>query len=312
MLRVPTSPASPFLARAVADARAASDRRAVALPIAELRARAADQPPARGFRAALAGEAMALVAEVKRSSPSRGKLRPDLDAAVLAAAYQRGGAAAVSVLTEPVHFDGSPSDLLAARAAVEVPLLRKDFVTVPYQVWEARAWGADAVLLIVAALVPALLDDLLAEAATAGLDALVEVHTEAEAAVAAAAGAALVGVNARDLASLRVDTGRLAQVAHALPAAATVVAESGISTRADVVAAAAAGADAVLVGESLVRSDDPAAMVAGLLGRPAIEQPDAEARRPTENHEAATREGVGRWPGAARRLAEERRRSASD
>jgi indole-3-glycerol phosphate synthase len=275
MLRVPTSPASPFLARAVADARAASDRRAAALPIAELRARAADQPPARGFRAALAGEGMALVAEVKRSSPSKGELRPDLDAAALAAAYQRGGAAAVSVLTEPVHFAGSPSDLLAARAAVEVPLLRKDFVTVPYQVWEARAWGADAVLLIVAALVPALLDDLLAEAAAAGLDALVEVHTEAEAAVAAAAGAGLVGVNARDLASLRVEEGRLAQVAHALPAAATVVAESGISTRADVVAAAAAGADAVLVGESLVRSDDPAAMVASLLGRPAIDRAGA-------------------------------------
>jgi indole-3-glycerol phosphate synthase len=283
MLRVPTSPASPFLARAVADARAASDHRAAALPIAELRARAADQRPARGFRTALAGEGMALVAEVKRCSPSKGELRPNLDAAGLAGAYQRGGAAAVSVLTEPVHFAGSPSDLLAARAAVEVPLLRKDFVTVPYQVWEARAWGADAVLLIVAALVPALLDDLLAEAAAAGLDALVEVHTEAEAAVAAAAGAGLVGVNARDLASLRVEEGRLAQVAHALPAGATVVAESGISTRADVVAAAAAGADAVLVGESLVRSDDPAAMVASLLGRPATEPADA------------------RWPGAARR-----------
>jgi indole-3-glycerol phosphate synthase len=286
MLRVPTSPASPFLARAVADARAASDRRAATLPTAELRARAADQPPARGFRAALASTGMALVAEIKRCSPSKGELRPDLDAAGLAAAYQRGGAAAVSVLTEPVHFAGSPADLLAARAAVEVPLLRKDFVTVPYQVWEARAWGADAVLLIVAALVPALLDDLLAEAAAAGLDALVEVHTEAEAAVAAAAGAGLVGVNARDLASLRVEEGRLAQVAHALPAGATVVAESGISTRADVVAAAAAGADAVLVGESLVRSDDPAAMVAGLLGRPAVHPADA----------------VGRWPGAARRL----------
>lgn len=268
MLRVPTSPASQFLARAVSDARAASDRRAAGVPLAELRARVGDQPPARGFQAALAGQGMAVIAEVKRCSPSRGELRPDLDAAVLAAAYQRGGAAAVSVLTEPVHFAGSPEDLLAVRAAVALPLLRKDFVTVPYQVWEARAWGADAVLLIVAALSPARLDDLLAEAAVAGLDALVEVHTEAEAAVAAAAGAGLVGVNARDLATLRVDTGRLAQVAHALPAGATVVAESGIASRADVVAAAAAGADAVLVGESLVRSDDPAAMLADLLGRP--------------------------------------------
>jgi indole-3-glycerol phosphate synthase len=283
MLRVPTSPASPFLARAVADARAASERRAAALPMAELRARAGDQPPARGFRTALAGKGMALIAEVKRCSPSKGELRPDLDAAALAGAYQRGGAAAVSVLTEPVHFAGSPSDLLAVRSAVELPLLRKDFVTVPYQVWEARAWGADAVLLIVAALAPALLDDLLAAAAAAGLDALVEVHTEEEAAVAAAAGAGLVGVNARDLASLRIDTGRLAQVAHVLPAGATVVAESGISTRADVVAAAAAGADAVLVGESLVRSDNPAAMVADLLGQPATDRAGAPlAHRPFE------------------------------
>jgi indole-3-glycerol phosphate synthase len=276
MLRVPTSPASQFLAHAVADARAASDRRAAAVPLDELRARAGDQPPARGFRAALSGDGMALIAEIKRRSPSKGELRADLDAAALAAAYQRGGAAAVSVLTEPVHFGGSLQDLLAARAAVALPLLRKDFVTVPYQVWEARAWGADAVLLIVAALSPALLDDLLAEAAAAGLDALVEVHAEAEAAVAAAAGAGLVGVNARDLATLRVDTGRLARVAHALPAGATVVAESGISSRADVVAAAAAGADAVLVGESLVRSDDPAAMVADLLG---LAQPRLNSER---------------------------------
>jgi indole-3-glycerol phosphate synthase len=267
MLRVPTSPASQFLARAVAEARAASDRRAAAVPLDELRTRAGDQPPARGFRAALAGEGVALIAEIKRRSPSKGQLRVDLDVAALAAAYQRGGAAAVSVLTEPVHFAGSPEDLLAARAAVALPLLRKDFVTVPYQVWEARAWGADAVLLIVAALSPAQLADLLAEATAAGLDALVEVHTEAEAAVAATAGAGLVGVNARDLATLRVDTGRLGQVAHALPAGATVVAESGITSRADVVAAAAAGADAVLVGESLVRSDDPATKVADLLGR---------------------------------------------
>jgi tryptophan synthase beta chain len=208
-----------------------------------------------------------VVAEVKRRSPSRGPIRADLDPAALAAAYERGGAAAVSVLTEPDHFGGSPEDLAAVRAASALPLLRKDFVTTPYQVWEARAWGADAVLLIVAALGRDGLAALLAEAAGAGLDALVEVHTRAEAAAAAAAGATLVGVNARDLASLQVDAGRLAAVRDALPAGAVVVAESGIRSRRDVAAAAAAGADAVLVGETLVRADDPAAAVGDLLGR---------------------------------------------
>jgi indole-3-glycerol phosphate synthase len=216
-----------------------------------------------------------VIAEVKRRSPAKGALREDLDPAALAAAYARGGAAAVSVLTEPLHFAGSPEDLRAARAAVALPVLRKDFVTVPYQVWEARAWEADAVLLIVAALSPALLDDLLAEAAAAGLEALVEVHSEEEASAAAGAGAGLVGVNARDLATLQVDQGRLARVAHALPPGATVVAESGIGSRADVQAAAAAGAHAVLVGESLVRSDDPATTLAALLGRPLTERSGA-------------------------------------
>ena len=300
MLRVPTSPASPFLARAVADARAASKRRAAELPLAELRARAAALPPGRPFRAALSGAGSAVVAEIKRRSPARGELRADLDPTRLATAYRRGGAAALSVLTEPVHFDGSPEDLRAARAAVDLPVLRKDFVTVPYQVWEARAWEADAVLLIVAALSQALLADLLAEAAAAGLEALVEVHSEEEAAVAAAAGAGLVGVNARDLATLRVDQGRLAQVAHALPRGATVVAESGIGGRADVLAAEAAGAHAVLVGESLVRSDDPAATLAGLLGRPTVREV-ARSRAPAglrSDEGAAGDEGATREAGA--------------
>ncbi|HEV2895310.1 MAG TPA: indole-3-glycerol phosphate synthase TrpC, partial [Actinomycetota bacterium] len=174
-------------------------------------------------------------------------------------------------LTEPRHFAGSPDDLLAVRSAVDLPVLRKDFVTTPYQVWEARAWGADAVLLIVAALgwagQPAL-RDLLDETAQAGLDALVEVHTVAEAEVAAAAGASLVGVNARDLATLEVDPGRFAEVRQALPAGTVLVAESGIRDRADVEAAAGAGADAVLVGETLVRAHDPAAAVRDLLAVP--------------------------------------------
>jgi indole-3-glycerol phosphate synthase len=265
-----------FLARASADARLAAERRAERLPLRTVQQAAAAAAAPRGFRAAVARRdaeqrgpvrEVALIAEVKRRSPSKGELRPDLDPAGLARAYQRGGASAVSVLTEPLHFAGSPEDLRAVRAAVGLPVLRKDFVTIPYQVWEARAWGADAVLLIVAALDGGQLADLLDEAAAAGLDALVEVHTREEAAVAAKAGAALVGVNARDLATLTVDLGRFAAVRDALPAAATLVAESGIRTRADVEAAASAGADAVLVGETLVLAADPAVTTATLLGR---------------------------------------------
>jgi indole-3-glycerol phosphate synthase len=259
-----------FLARAVADARLAAGRRAERLPLAAVQAVAAGAPPPRGLRRAVrrGPDGPRLVAEVKRRSPSRGDIRVDLDPAALAAAYAAGGAAAVSVLTEPRHFAGSPEDLLAVRAAVDLPVLRKDFVTTPYQVWEARAWGADAVLLIVAALDAAALRALLAEATAAGLDALVEVHTVAEAAAAAEAGATLVGVNARDLATLEVDPGRFAAVRDALPGGAVLVAESGIRGRADVEAAAAAGADAVLVGETLVRAADPAGAVRELLDRP--------------------------------------------
>ena len=185
-----------FLARAVADARSDAERRAGTLPLDALRAAASELPAARGLRAAVrrGPDGPRVIAEVKRRSPSKGDIRIDLDPAALAAAYAAGGASAVSVLTEPHHFSGSPDDLLAVRAAVDLPVLRKDFVTTGYQVWEARVWGADAVLLIVAALDPPALRALLDEAAKAGLDALVEVHDVAEAAVAVDAGATLVGV----------------------------------------------------------------------------------------------------------------------
>jgi indole-3-glycerol phosphate synthase len=258
-----------FLARAVADARSDAERRAARLPLDALRAVAADLPPARGLRQAVrrGPDGPRVIAEVKRRSPSKGDIRIDLDPSALAAAYADGGAAAVSVLTEPRHFAGSPDDLLAVRAAVDLPVLRKDFVTTTYQVWEARAWGADAVLLIVAALAPPALRALLDEAAAAGLDTLVEVHTVAEATAAAGAGATLVGVNARDLATLEVDPGRFAAVRQALPGGTVLVAESGIRDRAGVQAAADAGADAVLVGETLVRADDPTTLLRHLLGR---------------------------------------------
>jgi indole-3-glycerol phosphate synthase len=259
-----------FLARAVADARSDAERRARRLPLDAVRAAAAGRPRGRGLRDAVrrGPDGPRLIAEVKRRSPSRGDIRVDLDPAALAAAYAAGGASAVSVLTEPRHFAGSPDDLRAVRAAVELPLLRKDFVTTPYQVWEARAWGADAVLLIVAALDPPSLRALLAETAEAGLDALVEVHTVAEADVAAAAGATLVGVNARDLATLEVDPGRFAAVRRAVADGTVLIAESGIHDPAGVRAAADAGADAVLVGEALVRAPDPAAAVRTLLAVP--------------------------------------------
>jgi indole-3-glycerol phosphate synthase len=259
-----------FLARAVADARSDAERRAERLPLDDVRAAAAALPPARELAAAVrrGPGGPRVIAEVKRRSPSKGDIRIDLDPAALAGAYAEGGAAAVSVLTESRHFAGSPDDLLAVRAAVELPVLRKDFVTCAYQVWESRAWGADGVLLIVAALEEPALRALLDEAAAAGLDALVEVHTVAEAEVAAAAGATLVGVNARDLATLEVDPGRFAAVRHAVPAGTVLVAESGIRDRAGVQAAADAGADAVLVGESLVRAADPASALRDLLAVP--------------------------------------------
>src|SRR6266700_1982765 len=224
---------SSFLARAVADAREDAERRAAKLPLDAIKEAATAAPPPRGFRAALSQSkpGVALIAEIKRRSPSRGDIRPDLDPAALARAYQRGGAAAVSILTEPRHFAGSPTDLRAAHAAT------------------------------------ALLTALLTETAAAGLDALVEVHTRAEAETAAASGATLVGINARDLATLGVDPGRFAAVRDVLAGEVTVVAESGIHDRAGVLAVASAGADAVLVGESLVRARDPAAAAAALLGR---------------------------------------------
>jgi indole-3-glycerol phosphate synthase len=271
-MRLVPANASSFLTRAVAGARRLAAERERAVPLNALRAAAAAAPPARGFRDALAAAdrtgGIAVIAEVKRRSPSKGPIRLDADAARLAAAYQAGGAAAVSVLTEPEHFAGSPDDLRAVRAAVALPILRKDFITTRYQVWEARAWGADAVLLIVAALAAPELRALLDEAAAAGLDALVEVHDADEAAVAAAVGANLVGVNARNLATLDVDPGRFAAVRARLPAGAVIVAESGIRDRADVEAVETAGADAVLVGETLVRAEDPAEALAALRGAP--------------------------------------------
>ncbi len=237
-----------------------------AKPFARVRQAAESAPRRPSFLAALDAAGTSLIAEAKQRSPSRGVLRQPYDAAALARLYADSGARAVSVLTEPEFFGGSGKDLVAARDACAVPILRKDFVVDPYQVFEARAWGASAVLLIVAALDDARLADLRAVAAELALDALVETHTEQEAERALAAGAAIVGVNNRDLATFRTDRATTARIAGILPRGTRIVAESGIASRPDVLEVERAGACAVLVGEALVTAEDPAAKVRELIG----------------------------------------------
>lgn len=207
---------------------------------------------------------MAVIAEVKRRSPSKGDLFPDLDPASLAITYESGGAAALSVLTDREFFGGSAEDLAAARSATVLPVLRKDFTVSPNDVCDARIMGADAVLLIAAALDDDELATLHALAISVGLDALVEVHDEAEAARAVAVGARLIGVNQRDLVTFEVDTARAVRVAGSLPDGVVRVAESGIVDAADAGRLAGSGYHAVLVGESLVTSADPAEAVGAL------------------------------------------------
>lgn len=249
---------------------AAADRR----DLGELVAAARVLPPVRGFRAALAAHAgLAVVAEVKRRSPSKGDLAPGLDPAVVARAYQAGGASCLSVLTDARFFGGSPADLQAAAAAAPgLPVLRKDFTVAPADVCDARLMGADAVLLIAAALGDAELADLSRLAADLGLDALVEVHDEAELERALVAGATLIGVNQRDLVTFAVDTGRAERLAASIPAGVVAVAESGVRDGDDARRLADAGFDAVLVGESLVRSADRSGAVAAMCGHPVAER----------------------------------------
>lgn len=245
--------------------RADLAERQAAVPLDRLKERAARLAPPRDGAAALRAPGVAVIAEVKRSSPSRGGLAPIPDPAALARDYASGGAHAISVLTEPRRFAGGLADLDAVRAAVDVPVLRKDFVVTAYQVWEARAHGADLVLLIVAALEQPRLVGLLERVESLGMTALVEVHDEQEAMRAVDAGARLVGVNARDLRTLEVDRTAFARVAPVLPRPVTKVAESGVRGPRDLLAYAAAGADAVLVGEAAVSGDDPRHAVAELV-----------------------------------------------
>jgi len=206
-----------------------------------------------------------VIAEVKRSSPSRGALAMIADPAGLAADYAAGGASVISVLTEQRRFGGSLEDLAAVRAAVDIPVLRKDFMVCPYQLWEARAYGADVILLIVAALDQETLVDLRECAESLGMTALVEVHDQAETERAVDAGARVIGVNARDLKTLEVDRGTFARLAPHIPDGVVKVAESGVRGPQDVLDYALAGAGAVLVGESLVTGGRPREAVADLI-----------------------------------------------
>lgn len=237
--------------------------------LAELRGKGRDMAPARGFGRALKVEGeVRLLAEVKRRSPSAGPIRAEADPVEVARGYGDAGAAALSVLTDERYFDGSLAALESVRDAVGLPVLRKDFVIHAAQIWEARAAGADAVLLIVRILEGGLLGDLHGEATAAGLDVLVEVHDARELQRALDAGAVLVGVNNRDLRTFRTDLALTHELAPAVPAAVTLVAESGIRTAADVEALGASGVDAVLVGESLMREPDVRNAAARLVGLP--------------------------------------------
>jgi indole-3-glycerol phosphate synthase len=235
---------------------------------ATLMARALAMPPARPFLEALrAAPPPALIAEIKRASPSAGSIAPDADPRSLAMAYEAAGAAAVSVLTEPRHFQGSLADLQAVRSSVGIPVLRKDFHVHPVQLIEARAAGADAALLIVAAISDSELSALLTTARDLGIGTLVEAHSDEDLERALATDAEVIGVNARDLETLAVDVpGALERIGR-VPDDRLAVLESGIAARADVDAAVEAGASAILVGEALVRADDPARAARKLLWR---------------------------------------------
>ncbi|BBY53682.1 indole-3-glycerol phosphate synthase TrpC [Mycobacterium koreense] len=235
------------------------------IPLEEIKATAESVPPPHDVMAALREPGIGVIAEVKRASPSKGELASIGDPAELARAYEAGGARVISVLTEQRRFGGSLDDLDAVRAAVSIPVLRKDFIVRPYQIHEARAHGADMLLLIVAALEQPALVSLLERTESLGMTALVEVHTEEEADRALQAEAKVIGVNARNLKTLEVDRDCFARIAPGLPSNVIRVAESGVRGPADLLAYAGAGADAVLVGEGVVTSEDPRVAVADLV-----------------------------------------------
>lgn len=249
----------PRLEPLVAATRRRLEERRRAVPLERLRELAAQRGGAGRFAAALRAPGVALIAEYKRRSPSAGEIRPGAAVGDVVGCYERGGAAAISVLTERDHFEGSLEDLDEARDATPLPILRKDFTVDSYQLYEARAHGADAILLVVGALSPETLAELRAEARAVGLDAIVEVHDEPELDAALAAGAEVIGVNNRNLSDFTVDLSRTAALFELIPRDRTVISESGIFTGRHVAELGALGVDAVLVGEALMRAPDAAA-----------------------------------------------------
>jgi indole-3-glycerol phosphate synthase len=237
------------------------------LPLADLEAKAVAAPPVRSFlRAICSPGGVTCIAEFKRRSPSKGWIHRDADLPAVAAAYEHGGASAMSVLTDTPFFGGTLDDLILARASTRLPLLRKDFVIDPYQIVEARAAGADAVLLIVAALRDSELRELLAETRRWGMESLVETHDADEVARAVGAGARIVGVNHRDLRTFQMNMDLAVTMRPTVPSACLMVAESGIKTAADVQRMKAAKIDAILVGETLMQAPDPTLALRELLG----------------------------------------------
>lgn len=258
------------LDKIVADTVELVQARRQAQPDSELEARLADRPQGRPFAEALVGEGVSVIAEHKRRSPSAGPIREDLSLEEIVSAYERGGAAALSILTEPKHFGGDLSDLLQARAATALPLLRKDFIVDRYQLLEAAVTGADAVLLIVAALDRAELEHLHSEAHALDLDVLVEVHDAGELQRALEEiDPDIIGINNRDLTDFSVDTDRTLELLEDIPAGKTVVAESGYRSREQLDELERVGVDAVLIGESLMRSDDLELALRTLVGHSA-------------------------------------------
>jgi indole-3-glycerol phosphate synthase len=251
--------------------------REAAVPLDDVKAAARRAPEALDPMPRFLGEGVSVIAEVKRSSPSKGALAEIADPAALAAEYEAGGAAAISVLTEQRRFGGSLDDLRAVRAAVRIPVLRKDFIVTSYQLWEARAAGADLALLIVAALEQTALVSLVERAESIGLTPLVEVHDEEEVDRALDAGARLIGVNARNLKTLQVDRDTFSRLAPRIPDDVVRVAESGVRGPHDVFEYAKQGANVVLVGETLVKGKDPRTAVADLVAagaHPALKHRD--------------------------------------
>jgi indole-3-glycerol phosphate synthase len=254
-----------MLSKIVAQKREEVEQRKKALPLSLLKERIAQGKPPLDFALALGGKRIRLIAEVKRASPSRGILRPNFNPLELARIYARGGAAAISVLTEANYFKGSIEHLAAIREQVELPLLRKDFIFDPYQIYESRAYGADALLLIIAILDDSRLKELFELSHSLGMECLVEVHSEGEVERALLSGAKIIGINNRDLDTFAVDINTTRRLRPLIPQGRIVVSESGIGSRGDMEKLRKWGVDAVLIGETLVTAGDVLTKMKGLI-----------------------------------------------